>query len=53
MSVPSSNAFAFRQNVSPLVTGIGRACYFRHSSQAATQEAFNQAVVTGTVEVLH
>ncbi|SJL12492.1 uncharacterized protein ARMOST_15919 [Armillaria ostoyae] len=41
------------QNVSPLVTGVGRACYFRHSSQAAAQEAFNQAVATGAVEVLH
>ncbi|KAK0457089.1 uncharacterized protein EV420DRAFT_1644244 [Desarmillaria tabescens] len=41
------------QNVSPLVTGVCRACYFCHSSQAATQEAFNQAVVTATVEILH
>ncbi|KAK0462328.1 uncharacterized protein EV420DRAFT_1639543 [Desarmillaria tabescens] len=41
------------QNVSPLVTGVCRACYFHHSSQAATQEAFNQAVMTTTVEILH
>ncbi|PBL04062.1 hypothetical protein ARMGADRAFT_1070546 [Armillaria gallica] len=41
------------QTVSPLVTGVGRACYFRHSSQAAAQEAFNQALAAGAVEVLH
>ncbi|KAK0437743.1 uncharacterized protein EV420DRAFT_1651723 [Desarmillaria tabescens] len=41
------------QNISPLVTGVCRACYFHHSSQAAAQEAFNQAVATATVEILH
>ncbi|KAK0453022.1 uncharacterized protein EV420DRAFT_1482013 [Desarmillaria tabescens] len=39
-------------NVTPLVTGVGRSCYFRHPTQAAAQAAFNEAVVGGSVEVL-
>ncbi|PBK62774.1 hypothetical protein ARMSODRAFT_1024546 [Armillaria solidipes] len=40
------------QNVTPLVTGISRACYFCCPTQAATQAAFNEAIIGGSVEVL-
>ncbi|KAK0466894.1 uncharacterized protein EV420DRAFT_1474312 [Desarmillaria tabescens] len=40
------------QNVTPLVTGVGRACFFRYPTQAAAQAAFDEAVCTGVVEIL-
>ncbi|SJL13217.1 uncharacterized protein ARMOST_16656 [Armillaria ostoyae] len=39
-------------NVTHLVTGIGRACYFRYPTQAAALTAFNEAVQAGVVEIL-
>ncbi|PBK64757.1 hypothetical protein ARMSODRAFT_1023019 [Armillaria solidipes] len=40
------------QNVSPLVTGVGRSCFSRYPTQAAALAAFNEAVSAGAVEVL-
>ncbi|KAK0227530.1 hypothetical protein IW262DRAFT_1454670 [Armillaria fumosa] len=39
-------------NVTHLVTGIGRACYFRYPTQAAALAAFDEAVQVGVVEIL-
>ncbi|KAK0239005.1 hypothetical protein EDD85DRAFT_951217 [Armillaria nabsnona] len=40
------------QNVTPLVTGVSCAAYFRCPTQAAAQAAFNEAIIGGSVEVL-
>ncbi|KAK0501809.1 hypothetical protein EDD18DRAFT_1347878 [Armillaria luteobubalina] len=39
-------------NITHLVTGVGRACYFRYPTQAAALAAFNEAVQAGAVEIL-
>ncbi|KAK0494244.1 hypothetical protein EDD18DRAFT_1355585 [Armillaria luteobubalina] len=39
-------------NITHLVTGIGKACYFRYPTQAAALAAFNEAVQAGAVEIL-
>ncbi|SJL13494.1 uncharacterized protein ARMOST_16938 [Armillaria ostoyae] len=39
-------------NVTHLVTGVGRAAYFRYPTQAAALAAFNEAVQAGVVEIL-
>lgn len=41
-----------RQNVSPLVTGVGQACFSHYPTQAAALATFNEAVSAGAVEVL-
>ncbi|KAK0458065.1 uncharacterized protein EV420DRAFT_1480225 [Desarmillaria tabescens] len=40
------------QNVSTLVTGVGRACFFHCGTHAAAQAAFDEALATGAVEIL-
>ncbi|KAK0237355.1 hypothetical protein EDD85DRAFT_953354 [Armillaria nabsnona] len=40
------------QNVSPLVTRVGRSCFSRYPTQAAALAMFNEAVSAGAVEVL-
>ncbi|SJL00985.1 uncharacterized protein ARMOST_04299 [Armillaria ostoyae] len=40
------------QQVSNLVTGVGRACFFRCLMCAAAQASFNEALATGAVEIL-
>ncbi|KAK0478674.1 hypothetical protein EDD18DRAFT_1114103 [Armillaria luteobubalina] len=40
-------------NITHLVTGVGRACYFRYLTQAAVLAAFNEAVQAGAVEILY
>ncbi|KAK0436330.1 uncharacterized protein EV420DRAFT_1652540 [Desarmillaria tabescens] len=40
------------QQISNLVTGVGRACFFRCSTRAAAQVAFNEALAAGAVEIL-
>ncbi|KAK0463313.1 hypothetical protein IW261DRAFT_1575364 [Armillaria novae-zelandiae] len=39
-------------NVTHLVTGVGRACYFCYPTHAAALTAFNEAVQAGVVEIL-
>ncbi len=41
-----------RQTVSNLVTGVGRACFFRHGTRTAAEAAFNEALAAGAVEIL-
>ncbi|KAK0436518.1 hypothetical protein EV421DRAFT_1907860 [Armillaria borealis] len=40
------------QNVSSLVTGVRRACFFRCGTHAAAQAAFDEALAAGAVEIL-
>ncbi|KAK0218634.1 hypothetical protein IW262DRAFT_1297792 [Armillaria fumosa] len=42
-----------RSNVTHLVTGISRACYFHYPTQATTLTAFDEAVQAGVVEILY
>ncbi|SJL13948.1 uncharacterized protein ARMOST_17399 [Armillaria ostoyae] len=48
----SVGVFKGWQNVSSLVTGVGRACFFRHPSRALALAAFNEALANGSVEIL-
>ncbi|KAK0498009.1 hypothetical protein EDD18DRAFT_1351848 [Armillaria luteobubalina] len=49
----SVGVFKGWQIMSSLVTGVGRACYFRLGTRIAAQAAFDEAFTTGTMEVLH
>ncbi|SJL18446.1 uncharacterized protein ARMOST_22035 [Armillaria ostoyae] len=48
----SVGVFRGWQTVSNLVTGVGRACFFRHGTRAAAEAAFNEALAAGAVEIL-
>ncbi|SJL06449.1 uncharacterized protein ARMOST_09786 [Armillaria ostoyae] len=48
----SVGVFRGWQNISNLVMGVGRACFFRHGTRATAEAAFNEALAAGAVEIL-
>ncbi|PBK73750.1 hypothetical protein ARMSODRAFT_1015286 [Armillaria solidipes] len=48
----SAGVFWGWQNISNLVTGVRRACFFHHGTHATAEAAFNEALAAGAVEIL-